>query len=55
MQAFERYAQQHRLSRLWFHAQLSAVPFYLALDYEIVSDEFHEAGIPHVVMHKHIQ
>ena len=52
MQAFEQYARQQDLARLWFHAQKSAVPFYLSLDYQIVGDEFFEAGIPHVVMEK---
>lgn len=52
MLAFEEYATQNDVPRLWFHAQQSAVPFYLALSYEIVSEEFFEAGIPHVVMEK---
>lgn len=52
MQAFEQRAADLELPRLWFHAQREAVPFYLALGYTVVSHEFEEAGIPHVVMEK---
>lgn len=53
MAAFEDYARQSgELNKIWFHAQRSAVPFYLALDYSIESEEFMEADIPHVVMEK---
>lgn len=34
------------------HGQTQAAPFYTKLGYETVSDIFHEAGIPHVVMTK---
>lgn len=53
MIAFEEYVQQQtQLEEIWFHAQRSAVDFYLALDYEIVGEEFMEADIPHVKMTK---
>jgi len=35
------------LARLYCHAQLSAIPFYEKLGWEIEGDEFTEAGIPH--------
>ncbi|RMF36864.1 MAG: GNAT family N-acetyltransferase [Planctomycetota bacterium] len=52
MQALERVALDRGLPRVWFHAQVSAVPFYSSLGYRVISDEFDEAGIPHVVMEK---
>ncbi len=53
MAAFEDYASQSsELNKVWFHAQRNAVPFYLALDYSIKSEEFMEADIPHVIMEK---
>ena len=52
MHALEAFAWQQGLDRVWFNAQASAVPFYLWLGYEICSEEFMEAGIPHVMMQK---
>ncbi len=54
MQALERVATQRDLRRIWFHAQVAAVPFYTSLGYQVVSDVFDEAGIPHVVMEKRL-
>ncbi|WP_164744481.1 GNAT family N-acetyltransferase [Paenibacillus xylaniclasticus] len=36
------------------HGQTQAAPFYAKQGYEIVSDVFEEAGIPHVVMTKRL-
>lgn len=55
MQALEREAQALELPRIWFHAQHSAIPFYVAQNYETISDEFLEAGIVHVKMQKRFQ
>jgi predicted GNAT family N-acyltransferase len=52
MRHCEDYARQSGLSKLWFHAQQTAVEFYQNLDYKVVSEEFFEAGIPHVIMEK---
>ena len=52
MQAIVDEAKKLGLQRIWFHAQKSAVDFYLALGYEIASEEFLEAGIVHVKMSK---
>lgn len=52
MNAIEQAARAAKLKRVWFHAQLHAVPFYLALDYSVCSDEFEEANIRHVVMER---
>ena len=54
METLENAALQHGLPKLWFHAQRSAVAFYLALDYNQIGDEFMEADIPHVVMEKEL-
>jgi predicted GNAT family N-acyltransferase len=43
-------ARERGLSRIWCHAQISAVPFYRRLGYRITSEPFDEAGIEHVTM-----
>lgn len=43
-------AAGHGLTRVWCHAQRSAVPFYERLGYRIASAPFVEAGIEHLVM-----
>ena len=52
MQALESVALEHSLPKIWFHAQVSAIPFYESLGYRTTSEEFLEANIPHVVMEK---
>jgi ElaA protein len=37
-------------SEVWLDAQLHAVGFYKALDFQTVSDVFMEAGIEHIRM-----
>ncbi len=54
MRTIEQHAQQIAQHRLWFHAQTHAIPFYKKLGYEPYGDEFTEANIPHVTMHKPI-
>jgi len=54
MEAVEREAQRWELERLTLHGQLRVAEFYEHLGYEQVSDEFEEAGIPHVEMEKSI-
>lgn len=54
MKALEEIGHENGCRKIWFHAQLSAVPFYEGLEYEVCSDEFEEADIPHVVMHKEL-
>lgn len=55
MEAVEAEARRRGLSRLTLHGQLRVADFYEHLDYEQVSDEFEEAGIPHVEMEKSIE
>lgn len=48
----EEYAKQEGFILMHCHARAVAVPFYKALDYEIIGDEFVEVGIPHYHMRK---
>ena len=52
MSAFEQYAKEAGLPKIWFHAQLTAVPFYLQLGYQKAGPEFEEANIIHIKMEK---
>lgn len=52
MQSLELAGVEHSLKKIWFHAQVSAVPFYFSLGYQIVGPEFEEAGIAHRLMEK---
>ncbi|WP_226658522.1 GNAT family N-acetyltransferase [Pseudalkalibacillus hwajinpoensis] len=52
MNAIENHANQLRLKGAKLNAQISAVGFYEKLGYRIVSEEFMDAGIPHVTMTK---
>jgi predicted GNAT family N-acyltransferase len=42
------------LRKLKLNAQTQAIPFYAGLGYEVVSEEFLDAGIPHKTMVKHL-
>jgi predicted GNAT family N-acyltransferase len=50
----ESFAKKQGIKQLKLNAQTHAIPFYSKLGYEIVSDEFYEAGIPHQSMLKTI-
>jgi predicted GNAT family N-acyltransferase len=54
MQAIEQYASGHSISKLKLNAQTNAIPFYEGLGYEVISEEFMDAGIPHRTMIKTI-
>jgi predicted GNAT family N-acyltransferase len=54
MLAIEEYAKHQPLSQLKLNAQTYAIPFYEGLGYQVVSDEFLDAGIPHKTMKKTI-
>ncbi|WHY87791.1 GNAT family N-acetyltransferase [Neobacillus novalis] len=55
MNAIENYAQTLALQKLKLNAQTHAIPFYAGLGYEVVSEEFLDAGIPHKTMIKEIK
>jgi predicted GNAT family N-acyltransferase len=52
MRGIEHFANDHHIKSLKLNAQTSAIPFYEGLGYEIVSEEFMDAGIPHKTMKK---
>lgn len=52
MKEIERCANELKLGKLKLNAQVSAVAFYKKLGYHIISEEFMDAGIPHVTMTK---
>lgn len=54
MEEIEAYALGKGFHKLKLNAQTHAIPFYTNLGYEVVSDEFLDAGIPHKTMMKTI-
>ncbi|WHY68394.1 GNAT family N-acetyltransferase [Neobacillus sp. SuZ13] len=52
MNTIENYAREKDIHKLKLNAQTQAIPFYSGLGYEIVSEEFMDAGIPHKTMVK---
>lgn len=54
MNKLEEYAKEQGLSIVKLNAQKQAIPFYTRLGYEVISDEFMDAGIPHHTMKKSI-
>lgn len=54
MKQIEKFATDKGLEKLKLNAQTHAIPFYEGLGYEVVSDEFLDAGIPHKTMIKKI-
>jgi predicted GNAT family N-acyltransferase len=53
MTGIEKFATEKGLRKLKLNAQTHAIPFYAGLGYEVVSEEFLDAGIPHKTMVKH--
>ncbi|MDR7076591.1 putative GNAT family N-acyltransferase [Neobacillus niacini] len=54
MNEIEAYARKNGQHKLKLNAQTHAIPFYAGLGYEVVSEEFLDAGIPHKTMIKNI-
>jgi predicted GNAT family N-acyltransferase len=54
MRTVEDVARDEGATTLKLHAQTRVEAFYRQLGYETVSDEFEEAGIPHVEMRKRL-
>lgn len=52
IQAMEETIRQKGYKKAKLNAQTHAVGFYQSLGYEVVSEEFMDAGIPHVTMIK---
>lgn len=54
MDCLEREARDQGCRRMHLHAQTAVEEFYRTIGYETTSDEFDEAGIPHVEMEKRL-
>jgi len=54
MSLIEAEARSQGCERAALHAQTHVIDFYEGLGYEVVSEEFEEAGIPHVEMEKEL-
>lgn len=54
MLEIEQFALAQGLHQLKLNAQTHAIPFYVGLGYEVVSEEFLDAGMPHKAMMKKI-
>jgi predicted GNAT family N-acyltransferase len=52
MDAVEAHAAEEGYEEVLLHAQLTVVDFYERLGYEVTSEEFEDAGIPHREMRK---
>lgn len=52
MDAIQDYAASQNIHLLKLNAQTHAIHFYEKLGYEVVSEEFMDAGIPHKTMEK---
>jgi predicted GNAT family N-acyltransferase len=52
MTGIEKFATEKGVRKLKLNAQTHAIPFYAGLGYEVVSEEFLDAGIPHKTMVK---
>lgn len=55
MLALESAALDDQLPEIWFHSQVSAVPFYQSLGYATEGEVFLEANIPHLLMRKKLR
>lgn len=54
MEGIEDYAKGEGIKKLKLNAQTHAISFYEKLGYQVVSEEFLDAGIPHRTMVKEI-
>jgi predicted GNAT family N-acyltransferase len=54
MDAAEDAAREDGATEAVLHGQRRVEGFYTSIGYETVSDEFEEAGIPHVEMRKNL-
>ena len=48
------HAKQSELEKVYCHAQVDAIDFYLQKGFEVTGEEFLDAGIPHQAMFKNI-
>jgi predicted GNAT family N-acyltransferase len=50
----EEFARQKGCQQIVLHSRLSAVPFYLKLNYSASGDIYEEVGLPHITMLKEL-
>jgi putative N-acetyltransferase (TIGR04045 family) len=55
LEEFIRIAAARGLMRILLHAQVQAIPFYQALQFVVISEQFEEAGIPHQKMERRLR
>lgn len=55
MELIEAEGREQGCARAVLHAQTHVIDFYEKLGYEVTSEEFEEAGIPHVEMEKQLR
>lgn len=51
----ENFTKENGFEKITSHARISAAGFYTRMQYETISGEFEEVGIPHVKMEKKIR
>jgi predicted GNAT family N-acyltransferase len=54
MEGLHEVGKRNGLSKVWCHAQVTAIPFYERLGYRAIGETFYEAGIEHVKMERQI-
>lgn len=54
LQALLEHALDQQLQQVFLHAQINAIPFYIKHGFEVCSEEFLDAGIPHRTMRKQL-
>ncbi len=54
MDSIETYALDKGIHKLKLNAQTHAIPFYTKMGYQVISDVFMDAGIPHKAMMKNV-
>lgn len=54
IQSIEEIKKHFGCKKICLHSQKKAVGFYIKMGFEVVSDEYLEAGIIHLTMEKHI-
>ena len=55
LKALLKHAEDNDIETVYLHAQVSAVPFYEKLGFNICSEEFLDANIPHRTMEKKLK
>ena len=54
IKSIEDHARSLNIASIYFHAQITAVKFYIKFGYKTIGEVYQEAGIDHISMEKHI-